>query len=330
MCNLGRKGGAMRSSRASLTGFAMLVVGTVSLVGCSKIGQVKAMRAFKEGNTAYQQQDYKKAATLYQQAVDDDPNLNQAYFYLGNSLDNLYKPSMRGDADNDALLTKAVAYYKESADRLKDSADPIDKQLAQRSLDYLVAAYSPDKLNDASQAEPVVQDMIRLDPSNVDNYFKLSKIYEDAGVYDWAEKILLYAKDAAPSDPNVYLQLARFYNEQGDFPKTIQALRDRATQEESNPEAHFMIATYFWDNVQRNFSLTTDQKEDQVKQGIDEIDKALQLKPDYIDAMVYKGLLLRQQALLEKDPKVQQDLIKQAEVLHDKAEELRKAQTAGA
>ena len=143
--------------------------------------------------------------------------------------------------------------------------------------------------------------------------------------------MLLYAKDAAPSDPNVYLQLARFYNEQGDFPRRIEALRERAAQEPNNPEAHFMIASYFWDDAQRNFRLTDEEKRwNHVTQGLEAMDKALQLKPDYIDAMVYKGLLLRQQALLEKDPKVQQDLIKQAEALHDKAEELRKAQTAGA
>ncbi len=326
----GRKGDAMRSSGRPLAVAAVLVIGAVSLAGCSQVGKVRAMRAFKEGNTAYQQQDYQNAATLYETAVAADPDLNQVYFYLGNSYDNLFKPSRRGEPDNDALLTKAVQDYQMSADKLSKSEDPADRQLAQLSLDYLVAAYGPDKLNDAAKAEPVVQDMIRLDPANVDNYFKLSKIYEDAGVYDWAEKMLLYAKDAAPSNPNVYLQLARFYNTQGDFPKTIEALRGRAEQEPTNPEAYFVIATYFWDNAQKNFTLTNAEKIDNVKQGLDAVDKALELKPDYTDAMVYKGLLLRQQALLEKDPKVQQDLIKQAEALHDKAEELRKLQTAGA
>jgi tetratricopeptide (TPR) repeat protein len=326
----GRKGDAMRSSGRPLAVAAVLVMGAVSLAGCSQVGKVRAMRAFKEGNTAYQQQDYQHAAELYETAVAADPDLNQVYFYLGNSYDNLFKPSRRGEADNDALLTKAVQDYQMSADKLSKSEDPADRQLAQLSLDYLVAAYGPDKLNDAAKAEPVVQDMIRLDPANVDNYFKLSKIYEDAGVYDWAEKMLLYAKDAAPTNPNVYLQLARFYNTQGDFPKTIEALRGRAEQEPTNPEAYFVIATYFWDNAQKNFALTNAEKIDNVRQGLESVDKALELKPDYTDAMVYKGLLLRQQALLEKDPKVQQDLIKQAEALHDKAEELRKLQTAGA
>jgi tetratricopeptide (TPR) repeat protein len=330
MWNYGRKGGAMRSSGASLAVVATLAIGSVSLAGCSKWGEVKAMRAFKEGNTAYQQQDYQKAAQFYESAVGANPNLNQVYFYLGNSYDNMYKPSRKGEADNDALLTKAVQDYQESANRLSKSDDPADKNLAQLSLDYLVAAYGPDKLNDAAKAEPVVQEMIRLDPSNVDNYFKLSKIYEDAGVYDWAEKMLLYAKDAKPSDPNVYLQLARYYNTMGDFPKTIAALRGRAEQEPNNPEAYFVIATYYWDNAQKNFSLTPEEKADNIHQGLDAIDKALELKSDYTDAMVYKGLLLRLQANIEKDPKVQQSLIKQAEQLHDKAEEMRKAQTAGA
>ncbi len=320
----------MRLSGASLAVVAALAIGSVSLVGCSKWGQVVAMRAFKEGNTAYQQQDYQAAAALYEKAVQSDPNLNQVYFYLGNCYDNLFKPSRRGEPDNDALLEKAVTNYQASADRLGKSEDPAMRDLAQLSLDYLVAAYSPDKLNDAAKAEPVVQEMIRLDPANVDNYFKLSKIYEDAGVYDWAEKMLIYAKDAKPADPNVYLQLARYYNTMGDFPKTIAALRGRAEQEPNNPEAYFVIATYYWDDAQRNFSLTEDDKRDHIQQGLQAVDKALELKSDYTDAMVYKGLLLRLQANLEKDPKVQQDLIKQAEELHDKAEEMRKAQTAGA
>ena len=36
------------------------------------------------------------------------------------------------------------------------------------------------------------------------------------------------------------------------------------------------------------------------------MDKALEIKPDYVEAMTYKGLLLRTQALIEKDPKKQQ------------------------
>ena len=59
-------------------------------------------------------------------------------------------------------------------------------------------------------------------------------------------------------------------------------------------------------------------------------DKAISLKADFVEALTFKGLLLRQQALLEKDPAKQQQLIKEGTALGDKASELRKAQTKGA
>ena len=66
-----------------------------------------------------------------------------------------------------------------------------------------------------------------------------------------------------------------------------------------------------------------------VQKGLAAIDHAIQLRPDYVEALVYKNLLLRSQALLEKDPARQQALIKQADSLRDKAEEIRKKKATG-
>ena len=60
-------------------------------------------------------------------------------------------------------------------------------------------------------------------------------------------------------------------------------------------------------------------------EGLEAVNKALEIKPDYIEAMTYKGLLLRTQALVEKDPKLQQQLIREGTELGDKANEMRKA-----
>jgi tetratricopeptide (TPR) repeat protein len=184
-------------------------------------------------------------------------------------------------------------------------------------------------LNDAGKEEPIVQKMIQLEPNDPTNYFALAKIYEDAGAYDQAEQVYLKAKEMRPNDPDVYARLAGYYNRQGEFDKTIAAFEEGAAKDPKNPEAHFIIATYYWDDAQKNFRLTPDQKKDHIQKGLSEVDKALQIKPDYIDALVYKGLLLRLQALMEKDPAKQQALLKEAVALHDKAEELRKQKTAG-
>src|ERR1041384_4970579 len=107
---LGRFDGLSREVSAIVVATAL-----VATAGCSRMGQLKAMKNFKEANTAYQQQDYKKAAELYEATVQADPTLASAYFYLGNSYDNLYKPSKKGEPANDQLLEKAVQNYQTAA-----------------------------------------------------------------------------------------------------------------------------------------------------------------------------------------------------------------------
>jgi len=318
----------MRSFSGASLGLAMIALSAA--IGCSQVGVVTARRSFKAANAAYQAQDYKKAVQLYEEAVQNDPKLDQAYFYLANSYDNQYKPSRRGEPANDALLQKAVENYQICADRLATSVDPVGKQLAVRSLEYLQAAYGPDKLNDPAKAEPIVQKMIQMEPAEPSNYFVLAKIYEDAGVYPEAEQVLLWAKDAKPSDPAVYMTLAGFYNRQGEFSKTIGALDERAKVEPTNPDAFQTIAAYYWDETRADNSLTEATKKEYIGKGLEAVEKAISLKPDFVEALTFKGLLLRLQANLEKDPAKQQALIKQATELSDKANELRKAQTKGA
>jgi tetratricopeptide (TPR) repeat protein len=317
----------MRSlSGPSLAIVAMLAVS--SSIGCSRVGQLQAMRSFKSANQAYAQQDYQKAAELYEEAVKADPNLAEVYFYLGNSYDNMWKPSRKGEPDNDVLLEKAVANYQLSAEKLSGATEPAKKNLARLSLEYLVATYREDKLNDPAKAEPVLQKMIQEEPEDPNNYFALARLYEDAGVYAEAEQIYLKAKEVKPNDPNVYLQLAGYYNRQGPelFPKTIEALEERAKIEPNNPEAFQTIAGYYWDEARLDARLTDAQRREYILKGLEAVDKALTLRADFVEALTFKGLLLRLQANVEKDPAKQQALLKEAVQLSDKANELRKQQ----
>jgi tetratricopeptide (TPR) repeat protein len=283
-------------SGAPLAVAAMLALGSIAAsTACTQVGVVKARRSLKQANQEYAQQNYKKASELYEETIAENPNEVAAYFYLANSYDNQYKPSRKGDPNNDALLEKAVKNYQIAAEKLNASDNPDNKKLGKLALEYLVAAYGADKLNDPAKAEPV----------------------------------LLRAKDAKPNDPVVYSQLAGYYNRQGQFDKTIAAFEQRTKVEPNNPEGYFTIATYYWDETRNDAKLTAAQKLEYIQRGLQNIDKALQIKPDYVDALVYKGLLLRLQAPLEKDTAKQQELLKQATALSDKANELRKQKTAG-
>jgi tetratricopeptide (TPR) repeat protein len=294
-----------------------------TLVGCSQLGVLRARKAIKEAHVLYQQQDYKKAAERYEEAVANDPTLSAAYFYLGNSYDQLFKPSRKGEAQNDEYLKKAIDNYRKCADMEKD---PL---LRKRSLEYLVNAYGPDKLGDPGQAVPIIEEMIKLEPTEPTNYFMLATMYENGGNYEVAEQQLLKAKEMRPSSADVYMQLAGFYNRLGEFEKTMQALDDRASKEPTNPEAFHTIAAYYWEKAYRDFRLKDAEKMKYIELGLSAEDKALQLKPDYVDALTYKNLLLRSKALVVKNPAEQQALLAEANRLRDLGIELRKKKAGG-
>jgi tetratricopeptide (TPR) repeat protein len=310
---------------------AVLVAGLgVATAGCGKysFSNLKATKAFKEANEHYRGQRWRDAAQRYEDVLAAGPNfetsptLTAAYFFLGNSYDNLYKPARKGEPENDAFMTKAIDNYTKSVSVAKD---PLIKR---RSLEYLVAAYGPDKLNDPSQAEPIVLKMIELDPGDVTSYFALARIYKDAGRYEEAEQTLLKARDAKPDDASVYNSLAQYYNEQGEFEKTMQAFDKAAELNPNDPQAFHLIGGYYQDKASKDFRLTPAQKKEFNERGIAAEDKALALNPNYIDALVYKNILLRQLALLEKDPGRQKELISQADQLRSKAMALQKTGAA--
>ena len=143
-------------------------------------------------------------------------------------------------------------------------------------------------------------------------------------MYDDAETVLQEVLNLRKNDPIVYLQLAGFYNRAGEFEQTIQALEQRASVEPDNPEAYYTISTFYWEKAFRDFRITQDQKEDYVMAGLDAIEQALELNDLYIEALVYKNILMRMQANMTEDLDEQKMLIAEADEIRDMAERLQK------
>jgi hypothetical protein len=85
---------------------------------------------------------------------------------------------------------------------------------------------------------------------------------------------------------------------------------------------------FYEEKVRKDFTIKTAQQADYLNKGIEAVDKALELRPDYSEALTYKGLLKRQQASkVEKNAAKQQQLIKEADELLKKALDIRNRQT---
>ena len=317
-------------SRGILTSHAAVVaVLSMSLTACGQFGNLKARKHFKDANAMYAQTDYRGAAAEYEEALKADPSYNEAYFYLGNSYDNLYKPARKGEAINDGYLQDALKNYKLAADKLIDPK-PETALLRKRTLQYLALLYAKDKLNQPDEAEPIVKQLITMDPSDPGNYFALVRIYEEAGKVDDAEEIVKQAQAAAPDKIEVWSQAAQFYNRKGEFDRAMESFSRMTAIEPNNPQNFYQMAVYYEEKVRKDFTLKPAQKVDYLDKGMEAVDKALALKADYFEALTYKNLLYRQQALLEKNPARQKELLGKADEFQKKAIDVRNAQTKAA
>ncbi|HEY6843864.1 MAG TPA: hypothetical protein VI391_06830, partial [Thermoanaerobaculia bacterium] len=75
--------------------------------------------------------------------------------------------------------------------------------------------------------------------------------------------------------------------------------------------------------------LAEPQKRTLIRKGLDLLEKAESLKPGYFEAITYRSLLIRQQAMLEKDPEKQKQLIAEADAVRERAVEIiKKRKTA--
>lgn len=311
---------------------AVVLVAAIALsaTACGKYsyGSIMSLKSFKDGLTLYEKGDYKGAIPKFEESIGRNPEFGFSYFFLGNSYDSLYRPARKGEAENDSLLPKAVEHYRNAISKLATATEPQTQQFRKLSYEYLIAAYGSDKLNDFAQAEPAAKELIAIEPNEPSNYQALAKLYEDQGQYDEAEAMFLKAVEVKSGDPAGYQLLAGYFNRQGQFDKTMDAFQKRAELEPNNPEAWHTMGSYFYEKAFRDKSLARDVSMKYVMAGLAAEDKALGINGEYFEAVTYKNLLLRQQALLERSPAVQKQLLEEADRLHKRALELQKKQGA--
>jgi len=182
---------------------------------------------------------------------------------------------------------------------------------------------TPSVKNDPAAREAELAQRIAKFPSGMAAYRELSRLQEDRGASAEAEATLLRAKSLEPKDKSILTSLAGFYNRQGYFDKTIESLEAVEQLDPTDPASPQIIATYYWEKSYRDQKLPPADRLRYALSGIAATDRALALKPDYVDALVYKNLLLRVQADLVTDPLQKKDLLAEADALRNRALELK-------
>jgi tetratricopeptide (TPR) repeat protein len=122
-----------------------------------------------------------------------------------------------------------------------------------------------------------------------------------------------------PADLEAVRSIATLYAKQGDFNQSLNWYQKITLLDAKNPEAFYIFGVVCYEKVAKNPPADLAQKLDILNQGKAALQHAVDMKPDYAEAMVYLSLLLRQQALLETDPLKGQADVAQADVIRNKA-----------
>jgi tetratricopeptide (TPR) repeat protein len=233
------------------------------------------------------------------------------------------------------LLNKGVAAYRDgkfddAVEDFKESKD-LDPTLMNARL-YLATAYATQYIPGAPSDENIrmgqaavkeFQDVLSVDPNNISAIDGIGSIlYNMAGTPYTKERFeeskTYHMKHIAlkPEDPEPYYWIGVI-----DWTLTYRSnleMRgkwrlDHAGKALKDDDA--MPPDIRGDYIKDNSQL--------IDEGINNLKKALELRPDYDDAMAYMNLLLRRKADEATAPTERADLLKQADDLVEKAKEIK-------
>jgi tetratricopeptide (TPR) repeat protein len=310
---------------------ALAIIALLPFLAGASCTKIKAKSAFKDGIKLYREENYKKAVDAYQRAVAIDPSYTEAWFYLGSSHQALYRPG-KPSPENQQRLQDAIDAFKKSLETNNLSTENL-KKVKFNALGALTAIYSEEPFKNYDAAQGYAQQLIQDNPNDAKNLYALANLYEKFEKYNEAEATYKKVFDLNPKDPKACGALAGFYNKplwggKSKFDLSIDMLQKCADMDPSSHEGYQKVATFYWNKAYRDPDLTDEQKDQYADKGLTYVDKALTLKADYFEALIYKGLLYRVKANVTRNPRLRAQYQEQAIQLQKQALEIKKQQDA--
>jgi tetratricopeptide (TPR) repeat protein len=239
----------------------LLVLLPLALVGagCNKL---KARDNLNKGVNSFRSGQYTAAADDFKTAIDLDPDLPSARLYLATAYMTQWVPGSEAP-DNVRNMNSALQEFQTS---LNSNLDAKNKLIAMQSL---ASIYYQKK--DYKQAEEWNKKVIAADPKNKEAYYTLGVIFWSEFVPSWREALSTQGikpedtgplKDAKPAAPK----------------------GKKAAAAAPEPDLKAELKAKYWPIL---------------TEGIEDEKKALEIDPDYENAMSYMNLLIRYRGWLD-------------------------------
>lgn len=197
-------------------------------------------------------------------------------------------------------LNKGVAAYKnakyEQAIENFKNAVALDDGLKNAKL-YLATAYaqqyipgvdSPDNLQNANNAIEQYKSVLQQDPKNINSIKGIAYLYLQMKKFEDAKSYYRKALEIDPNDPESYYSIGVIDWTQAYQPRMEERAKIGLRPDEPLKDKKLCA------------KLMTDSQA-VIQDGLDSLNKAIQLRQDYDDAMAYMNLLYREKADRECD-----------------------------
>jgi tetratricopeptide (TPR) repeat protein len=194
-------------------------------------------------------------------------------------------------------------HYEQAIDHFQESVR-LDPGLINARM-YLATAYvsqyipgvdSADNLRTAQQAIDEYQKVIDANPSReqkVNSAKGIAYLYLNMKKWDDAKKYYRMASEVDPNDPEPYYSVGVI-----DWTACYQPRMEERAKLGLKPEEHLSANNKDQKKVCQELK---EKNAPSIQEGIDSLNKAIQLRPDYDDAMAYMNLMYREKADVECD-----------------------------
>jgi len=277
--------------------FAAAAVAVIlAFTGCQDISYSKlsANYHFGKANSLFRENQYRKAITEYEATLKYNPNMTQAYRFLGESYKQLFKPGVDTPLNKEleqktlAALTKALEIEPNNRDIIYSLGDMYDKT---RKFD---------------EAEKLYLRIIELQPENMSNYYVVAEFYkryaaEKKEVANKAESMYLRRIETDPDNPQGYAYMATYLQEVAGGPEELLKSFERAagfwekriSLQPDSAEAWLALGVNQWSRSYRFQFLTRDERLKMAQAALQSIGKAIELDPNYPEPYAWMGPLYK-------------------------------------
>ena len=283
-----------RTTRFLVWTLALLLV--VAFSGCQKLSlkNLTANYHFNKANQLFKDSKYSKAIIEYKAVLENNPNLGDAHWLLGESYKSLFVPG-KETAENKERAAEALKALQKAYELNPDS-----KQVIYSLGDMY------DRMRDFDNAEKLYLRIIDLEPGNMNNYYVIAEFYkryapDNKDLMAKVEQMYLRRIETDPENVQGYAYMADYFEKLPTADAKILAANLNSAYEmhlkrlqiqPNNAEVLYTIGVNRCETARRLPAFFTDAEKARIGADSEKyLLKAIEIDPNFPEAYAYMRIL---------------------------------------